>query len=353
MRRALRLAEKARGWTLPNPLVGAVIIKNGERIGEGFHTAFGKPHAEVEALASCTESPKGATLFVTLEPCTHHGKTPPCTDAILKSGIAKVVIATLDPSEKLNGKGVEILKKAGLEVEVGLLNKEAAELNRDFFTFHQKKRPFITLKAALSLDGKISANREEQTPITGDKSQVFLHVLRREHQAILLGAGTVFTDDPHLGVRRVEGRDPLRIILQGDRELPKKARIFRDSNFLVLKNQTLPEVLKTLYEKEVVSVLVEGGNQVFTAFLESNCVDELKLFIAPVFLGEEALPFAQIKKLLKLKKTRLEELGQDLLLTAFIEHPTHPQVNKEAGTAKGKKLQKKIGKSKSRKSKNS
>ena len=253
----------------------------------------------------------------------------------------------------MNGKGVEILKKAGLKVEVGLLNREATELNRDFFTFHQKKRPFITLKAALSLDGKISTNREKQTPITEGKSQVFLHLLRHKHQAILVGAGTVFADDPHLGVRLVEGRDPLRIILQGDRELPKKAQVFRDSNILILRNKSVKEVLKNLYEKEVVSVLVEGGNEVFTSFLDEGCVDQLKLFIAPVFLGDEALPFAQIKKTLKLKKTTVEELGQDLLMTALIEQPTHPQIDTEAGRSKDKKLQKKIEVSKARKSKNS
>ena len=353
MRRALRLAEKARGWTLPNPLVGALIIKDERRIGEGHHTGFGKPHAEVEALASCTESPEGATLYVTLEPCPHQGKTPPCTDAILKSGIAKVVIAALDPSEKANGKGVKILKDAGLEVEVGLLNKEAMELNKEFFTFHQKKRPFITLKAALSLGGKISMDRESKTSLTGDKTQIFLHQLRHEHQAILVGAGTVLSDNPHLGVRQVKGRDPLRIILQGERELPMDAHVFRDSNFLVLKNQKIESLLKSLYEKEVISVLVEGGSEIFTAFLEADCVDEMKLFIAPIFLGESALPFANLKEPLQLKKTKLQEIGRDFLLTALVEQSADAHVAEKTAASKDKKLNKQVGIRKSRKAKQS
>lgn len=313
MRRALRLAEKARGWTLPNPMVGAVLVKNGERIGEGYHTRHGADHAEVEALKSCSESPAGATLYVTLEPCCHHGKTPPCTDAILASGIKKVVIASLDPSEKVNGKGAQILREAGIEVEVGLLQGEAEELNRAFTTFHQKNRPFITLKVAMSLDGKIAKQRGEETVLTGKQTQKQVHRLRHEHQAILVGAGTILADDPHLGVRLVEGRDPLRIILEGKRKLPRNAQVFRDDNVLVLKDQSIETLLPRLVEENVQSVLVEGGQEVFESFLAAGIVDELHVFQAPVILGDEALAFCKNPFAFELKHSR--NLGQDLWLS--------------------------------------
>lgn len=319
MNRALRLAEKAKGWTLPNPMVGAVLVKEGKRIGEGYHTRYGAAHAEVEALQNASTSPQGSTLYVTLEPCCHQGKTPPCTKAILESGITKVVIATLDPSEKVSGKGVQELRSAGIEVEIGLLEDEARQLNRFFFTYHEKKRPFITLKAAISLDGKIAGGPGEQTKLTGMPAQKYLHALRHEHEAILIGAGTAITDDPHLGVRYVEGRDPLRVILTEDRTLDQNLNIFRDENYWILKGKTVSEVLEELYQKEITSVLVEGGQKVFESFLAAQAVDELQLFLAPLFLGEEALAFAKIKTPLKLKNIHRKMLGKDFLLQAIPE----------------------------------
>ncbi|MFA6024632.1 MAG: bifunctional diaminohydroxyphosphoribosylaminopyrimidine deaminase/5-amino-6-(5-phosphoribosylamino)uracil reductase RibD [Candidatus Gracilibacteria bacterium] len=315
MRRALRLAEKGRGWVLPNPMVGAVILKGEERIGEGYHQKWGGPHAEIEALNSCTESPEGATLFVTLEPCCHHGKTPPCTEAIIKSGIKKVVVACKDPSKKVNGKGVLELEAAGITVEVGVLEEAARSLNEAFFTFHEKNRPFITLKMAISLDGKIAAKKGEESPITGEKTRRQVHILRKNHQAILVGAGTVLSDDPHLGVRLVEGNDPLRIILKGKRALPKTAKIFRDDNVLILENQNIEDLLDTLYEKGIVSILVEGGSEVFTAFLESKKVDRVEVFQAPLVLGEKALPFAALTEPLAFERLNTTQVGQDFWIT--------------------------------------
>lgn len=319
MQRALRLAEQAKGWTNPNPMVGAILVKDGERIGEGYHSKFGAGHAEVEAIKNATASPEGATLYVTLEPCCHQGKTPPCTEAIIEAGITKVIVAVRDPSEKVCGKGIGALREAGIEVEVGLLEKEARELNRFFFTFHEKKRPFITLKAAISLDGKIAESKDKQTMLTGMPAQRYLHELRHEHQAILVGAGTVLTDDPHLGVRHVEGQDPLRIILAGKRKLAKKLQIFRDKNVLILEDKTIPEILHELYEKEISSVLVEGGQQVFESFLAAKMVDELQLFLAPLFLGKDAVPFAELGKPLTLTHVHTRTLGKDLLMNAVPE----------------------------------
>jgi len=310
MRRALRLAKKGRGATLPNPMVGAVIVKDDERIGEGYHTAFGAPHAEIEALNSCTTSPKDATLYVTLEPCSKAGKTPACTEAIINSGITKIIIATPDPSQN----GIEELKAANIEVEVGLLEEKARELNKIFFTSHEKKRPFITLKAAISLDGKISKSRKSQTQLTSKKALKHTHILRKNHQAILVGAGTVLADNPHLGTRLVEGRDPLRIILEGNTSIPKNSKIFRDENFLLFKNQSIEKVLNSLHKKNITSILVEGGHEIFTQFLEKQLVDELQIFIAPILLGTKALPFAETNISLSIRSVR--KLAPDVLITA-------------------------------------
>ncbi len=300
-------------------MVGAILVKDGERIGEGYHTKFGAAHAEVEAIKNATASPEGATLYVTLEPCCHQGKTGPCTEAIIEAGISKVIVAVRDPSEKVSGKGIGALREAGIEVEVGLLEKDARELNRFFFTYHEKKRPFVTLKAAISLDGKIAEAPGEQTALTGMPAQRYLHGLRHEHQAILVGAGTVLTDNPHLGVRHVEGRDPLRVVLTGLRKLPKTLAIFRDENVLLLSDKNIPKVLHELYEKEITSVLVEGGQKIFESFLAAQLVDELQLFLAPTFLGKKAVPFAELKKPLHLKHVHTKTLGKDLLLQAIPE----------------------------------
>lgn len=317
MNRALRLAEKARGWTEPNPMVGAVLMKDGERIGEGFHTRYGAAHAEVEAFKQCKElgfDPQGATLYVTLEPCCHHGKTPPCVEAVIASGVSRVVIASQDPNPKVAGKGIAALKEAGIEVSVGLLEDEAKELNRFFFHFFETGLPWVTLKAALSLDGKIAEEAGKETPLTGKVAQRYVHGLRHEHQAILVGAGTVLADDPHLGVREVEGRDPMRVILKGEKKLPKKLQIFRDENVLVLDQLSVEEVLKKLAELNVHSVLVEGGQGVFTQFIEAQKVDEMNLLIAPRFLGEGALSFAKTQEQFELKTVEVKKLGHDVLL---------------------------------------
>jgi len=328
---------------MPNPMVGAIIVHddtNGHdaqtsptRIGEGWHEKFGENHAEINAIENCIagdHSPKGATMYVTLEPCCHTGKTPPCTDAIIKSGVKKVVIATLDPNEKVAGKGAAALRAAGIEIEIGLLEEEARKLNREFFTFHEKKRPFITLKVAMSLDGKIAKNRTEQTWLTGPRAQKQVHIMRSKHEAILVGAGTIIADNPHLGVRLVEsqaGKDPLRVILQGKDPLPQDAAVFRDKNYLVLKEKSATEITAALHKKGITSLLVEGGQEVFNSFLASGLVDELKMLIAPVILGEDALPFTNINAALPVAIQSTQKLGQDVLITAT---PAHSQAQQHS-----------------------
>lgn len=317
MNRALRLAEKGRGWTEPNPMVGAVLMKDGERIGEGYHTRHGAAHAEVEAFKACEMAglnAKGATLFVTLEPCCHQGKTPPCVEAVIASGVSRVVIAAQDPNPKVAGQGIAALKAAGIEVSVGLLADAAKNLNRFFYHFFETGSPWVTLKAALSLDGKIAEAPGLETTLTGKPAQRYVHGLRHEHQAILVGAGTVLADDPHLGVREVEGRDPLRVILKGEKALPKKLQIFRDKNVLVLEELDVEAVLSELSARDVHSVLVEGGQAVFTAFLKSGFVNEVQLLLAPRFLGQKALDFATLDSGFSLQGLHTKTLGKDLLL---------------------------------------
>lgn len=314
MRRAIELAEKGKGWTLPNPMVGAVLVKNGRVIGEGYHKKWGSKHAELEALESCTENPKGAILYVTLEPCCHTGKTPPCTEALIRSRIAKVVIASKDPSVKVNGKGIKKLHLAGVQVELGLLQKESERLNRVFYTFHCKRRPFVILKAGMSLDGKIALRRGGETRLSASETHKYVHQQRHENQAILVGAGTVLSDDPHLGVRYVKGRDPLRVILQGRRKLQKKLLIFRDKNVIILKQKKISSILKKLYKMGVVSVLVEGGHLVFSGFLNARVVDEIHLIVSPRFLGPKALPLAKLIRPFKFLVKSRTKMGRDTLL---------------------------------------
>lgn len=316
MKLALELAGKGQGWVSPNPMVGAIIIKNGKIIGQGFHEKYGENHAEINALNSCKASPKNASIFVTLEPCCHFGKTPPCTHAIIESGIEKVFIGLKDPSEKISGKGIDELKKAGIKVFSGFLENEIREQNIHFFTFHEKKRPFISLKVAFSQDGKISRDKSEKTPITSEVANIFTHKLRHDHQAILVGAGTVISDNPHLGVRLIKGRDPLRIILSGLREIPKKSQIFRNENFLIFHNKTIVEILGALYEKNVISLLIEGGQEVFSSFINAKCIDKLYLISSPIKLGESAYPFLKKNIKLSFSQENVQQLGKDHLIVA-------------------------------------
>jgi len=308
MRRALKLAEK--GQVLPNPRVGAVLVKDGEKIGEGYHAQYGGNHAEIEALKNCSSSPKGATLYVTLEPCCHQGKTPPCTKAIIAAGISKVVVAVQDHSSKVNGKGLAELQKAGIEVEVGLMEEEARRLNKAFFAFHEKGRPFITLKWAQSLDAKIGIT-DQKVLLSGEPALNFAHGLRASHQAILVGASTALNDDPQLTTRRVPGADPLRIVLQGKKKLPKSLKIFANKNHLILPHQDLNQTLQTLTEKGIQSVLVEGGAQVLQSFLDAGLWDEAFVIVAPKTLGEGAVNAPLLPQNLAAGKPQI--LGKDVV----------------------------------------
>lgn len=312
MNGALRLAKKGAGKTFPNPAVGAVLVRGGRVVGRGFHRLAGLPHAEIEALRSAGKSTRGATLYVTLEPCNHTGRTPPCTDAIIKSGISRVVAATRDPNTRVQGKGIAKLRRAGISVSVGVRSKEAQKLNEQFFIFHEKKRPMVALKFAASMDGKLATRAGDSKWITNKDARAFARNLRGEYRAILVGVGTVVADNPHLGVRKKGMKDPLRVIIDPNLRAPLSSKVFRDRNVVVAtltrasqrrralftargirlllfrgKNIPVKKLLAELGKLGVESVMVEGGGETLGKFLDARAVDRVYAFYAPVLIGGE------------------------------------------------------------------
>ncbi len=307
MERCIELARQAQGRTAPNPMVGAVVVSDGAVIGEGWHTRAGQPHAEVGALASAGERARGATLYVNLEPCSHHGRTPPCTEAILRSGIARVVVGTLDPNPRVDGRGVARLREAGLEVTVGVAEASCRELNAAFLTAMQLGRPQVVLKAAASLDGRIATPTGESRWITSASARAHVHGLRDRYDAILVGSGTALADDPRLSCRLEGGRDPVPVLLDARLRVPGSARMFSaGSAALVYSTRpppvdhpatviqvppapgggvALPAVLEHLARRGVHSLLVEGGGMIHRAFLEAGLVDRVLLYLAPRVLA--------------------------------------------------------------------
>ncbi|NWF91060.1 MAG: bifunctional diaminohydroxyphosphoribosylaminopyrimidine deaminase/5-amino-6-(5-phosphoribosylamino)uracil reductase RibD [Ignavibacteriaceae bacterium] len=348
----LELAKKGAGNVSPNPLVGCVIIKNEKIIGAGYHEEYGGNHAEVNAINSARESVEGATLYVNLEPCSHFGKTPPCVDKIIESRIGKVVIGTLDMNPLVSGKGIKKLKAAGLEVSVGKLEKDCIELNKFFFKYITKNLPYVSLKAAQTLDGKIADFKGDSRWISSTLSRKHVHLLRSRYDAVLVGAGTIRTDNPRLTVRLMEGRNPKRIILNSKLNLSTKHRIFTDNgdkNLIVVTSRNnlskkaklkkltdlgvtiifakenanglinLKSALSELAKHQITSILVEGGSEVYSSFIKEKLYDNILLFIAPKFLGN-GIPFANInesgilKNAEKFKSINVETYDSDLLV---------------------------------------
>jgi len=312
MARCLELAKMGAGSTSPNPLVGCIIVCNNEIIGEGYHQKHGEPHAEVNAINSVTNTDllKESTLYVTLEPCAHYGLTPPCSDLIIARQIPKVVIGTIDPFAKVAGKGIERLKNAGIEVKPGVLEKECRELNKRFFTFHEKKRPYVILKWAQSLDGFIDINRSEKdfgqpTWITEDKALQKVHEMRAVEDAVFVGTNTALIDNPSLTVRRCKGRNPVRVVLDNQLRLPKNLKLFDGTAKTIVFNSKqnyetgnisyvkinfdkniLPQILNELHRINILSLIVEGGKQLLESFINENLWDEAYQFIGNKFLTD-------------------------------------------------------------------
>lgn len=320
MLRAIELAKKGSGWTNPNPRVGAVIVKDNRIIGEGYHEKFGQLHAERNALAHLTETAKDSTLYVTLEPCCHYGKTPPCTEAIKENGIKKVVVGSRDPNPLVAGKGIKFLKDNGIEVIEDFLKDECDKLNPFFFKNINNKKPYVAIKYAMTLDGKIATRMGESKWITGKKAREHVHKLRGEYAAILAGIETVLSDDPLLNCRIEGGHQPLRIILDSSLRIPLDSQIVKtakDYHTLVVCSTNLEsekakqliekgvevwsvpredrkvdliKLMDLLHEKNIDSVFIEGGATINEQALKSGIVDHVYSYIAPkIFGGKEAL----------------------------------------------------------------
>ncbi len=295
MQEALSLARRNLGQTWPNPSVGAVLVKDGAIIGRGYTGRGGRPHAEVQAIAEAGAAAKNATLYVTLEPCAHHGKTPPCSDAVIKAGIAHCIVACRDPHRDVNGKGIAQLKQAGIQVSENICEKEAREINRGFFSVVEKNRPYVALKIATSADGKIAyPEGSDKQWITGEAAREEVHRLRSEHDVILTGIGTVLADDPMLTVRipGMEDKSPVRVVLDRHHRLPAASRIATTKDSVrtwILNAPTIEETLRVLAEKGVTRVLVEAGQTLNSAFINSGLVDRIYWFRAPSEIGAQGL----------------------------------------------------------------
>jgi diaminohydroxyphosphoribosylaminopyrimidine deaminase / 5-amino-6-(5-phosphoribosylamino)uracil reductase len=356
MRLALAEAQKGVGRTAPNPPVGAVLVRSGRVVGRGHHQRAGAPHAEVVALRRARDRSRGADLYTTLEPCNHQGRTPPCTAAILARGVRRVYLGNRDPNPKVSGGGVRRLRRAGVPVFVGILAKECEKLNAPFFCLVSKGRPFVTMKIAMSSDGRIATASGDSKWITGDRARALVHELRDKVDAVLVGAGTVRADDPRLTSRipNRKTRDPIRVVLDSRLSLPSTARVFRrtsraatwvaaarDASLVREKRLTkngvevircrsrggridVRDLLAKLGQRGVMHLLVEGGAETYGSFLSAGVVDRLMLFIAPVVLGQGGKAWASIpgarrvEEAMRLKPESSRKIGADILIEATV-----------------------------------
>jgi diaminohydroxyphosphoribosylaminopyrimidine deaminase / 5-amino-6-(5-phosphoribosylamino)uracil reductase len=308
--RALELAERGRDTTRPNPVVGAVVVRNGQVVGEGWHERKGGPHAEVVALEAAGRLARGATLYVTMEPCAHHGSTPPCTEAVLESGVAKVVAGSLDPNPEAGG-GLELLREAGVEVE-DADSFAAREQNAAWRTWIAERRPFVILKLAVTLDGRVAVPNTRW--ISGEKSRRRVHQLRAQVDAVAVGMGTVLADDPQLTARDVDAARQPRRLAFGRGPLP-------DGSELELRPGQLADELDALAQDGVQSLLLEGGPRLAQAFLQADLVDQILLFVAPQVGGEGPRFAPELGATVALRRLRAEQVGQDVLLSAYVHEP--------------------------------
>jgi diaminohydroxyphosphoribosylaminopyrimidine deaminase/5-amino-6-(5-phosphoribosylamino)uracil reductase len=345
IRKTFELASRAHGSTWPNPMVGAVIVKNDRIISEGLHQKKGGDHAEIDAIKKAKESVNGATIYVNLEPCCHTNKsTPPCSQRLIQEGIKKVVFCNIDPNENVNGKGIELLRSHGIEVIHGVLNEEGEKLNEVFFLSERLKRPFIHFKAATSLDGKIAMPSGESKWITGEEARLHVHHLRSLHQGIIIGGETLRQDNPKLTVRipGFAGVQPWRIVITKSGDLPENHHLFQDEqkhrtivytqshlgfNFpveQVIKIKNIKEVMNDLYQKKIISILLESGAGLASSFMKENLIDRISLYQNLSFIGSGKDLFGELN-FLKLENrpviTNIETqwIGNDHYITGLIK----------------------------------
>jgi diaminohydroxyphosphoribosylaminopyrimidine deaminase/5-amino-6-(5-phosphoribosylamino)uracil reductase len=355
MKRVLRLAEKGRGRTSPNPMVGAILVKDGRIVAEGYHAKAGEPHAEIIALRKTGKEAKEATLYLNLEPCTHYGKTPPCAPVVIEAGVRRAVIGMEDPNPLVKGRGVEALKRAGLDVYVGILEKECRRLNEAFCKYILNKEPFLILKVVATLDGKIATRKGESQWISGEASRRFVHRLRDQVDGVIVGIGTVLKDDPMLTARVKGGKDPYRIILDSRLRIPENAKVIEISpsktivattelapgdkverlekkgvRVLILDSKKgrvdLKPCLFKLGEMGMMSLLVEGGSQLNGSFLDEGLIDKIFLFLSPKLIGDpQALGMfdghgvTSLKEAIPLNELKIRRIGGDLLLEGYLQ----------------------------------
>jgi diaminohydroxyphosphoribosylaminopyrimidine deaminase/5-amino-6-(5-phosphoribosylamino)uracil reductase len=358
MGEALKLAKKGAGRVSPNPMVGAVVVKNGKIIGKGYHRFFGGAHAEINAIESAGNAVKGADLYVTLEPCSHFGKTPPCVEALINSGIRKVFIGMVDPNPFVSGKGIRKLKKAGITVKTGILDMKCRRLNESFVKHITKKEPFVILKSAISLDGKIASHTGDSKWITCEESRRFVHRMRFESDAVMVGVGTVIADDPRLNVRlfRKIKKEPFRVIVDSSLKIPlgsnvlkpdfaektivavskeksvsKKSGVIKNMGAQVIpvpvknKRIDLKVLIRILAKKGIASILLEGGSEVNAAALEAKIVDRVMLFYSPKLVGgKKAFGMiggqgkSLISEAIKVDDLNIRRMGTDFIVEGYV-----------------------------------
>ena len=352
MGKALTLARRGLGKTSPNPMVGALFVKDGEIIGQGYHRRYGGNHAEIDAIEDARENINGSTLYVTLEPCCHHGKkTPPCLDALLKYNLARVVIGTADPNPQVNGRSIDALREHGVETKVGVLSEQCHQLNEVYFKYIQTRMPFITLKFAQTLDGRIATATGDSRWISSEPSLKLAHKLRSFHDAVLVGVGTVLTDNPQLTVRLVKGRNPLRIVIDSKLRIPLNSRILQDQEIaptiIATTSQNrenasslrqmgiellnvgedkdgevdLKDLFQKLGQRNISSVLVEGGATVITSLIRQGLVDKLLVILSPKIIGKGIdaigdLKILDIGRALRFSFIKTYRSGEDLVIEA-------------------------------------
>ena len=353
MKMALNLAKRGAPWTRPNPLVGAVIVKKGRIIGKGYHRCCGENHAEINAIENAEEPIRDSTVYINLEPCSHRGRTPPCVDRLVAEKPARVVIGTVDPNPLVSGRGVATLKRNGIETRVGVLEEQCREINEIFFKFIRTRIPFVTLKFAQSIDGKIATATGHSRWISSEPSRIFAHRLRSFHEAILVGSGTVVKDDPELTCRLVKGRDPLRVIVDSKLKIPLKTRVLQEQDrvkTLVFtaaghdrkkmaalsdlgievkvagtKQVDLSAVLQELGKRQVSSLLVEGGAAVITSFVREGLADRIIIISAPKIFGKGTdaigeLAVRKVDQAIPLIIRRVSRKDGDIIVDARFEH---------------------------------
>jgi diaminohydroxyphosphoribosylaminopyrimidine deaminase/5-amino-6-(5-phosphoribosylamino)uracil reductase len=366
MRLALQEAERGLGRTSPNPVVGAVVVKAGRVVGKGHHARAGGPHAEIAALKKAGKIAKGATLYTTLEPCDHYGRTPPCSEAILAAGVTRVVCGSADPNPLVNGRGIARLRRARVKVETGVLRAEADRLNRPFFKLVEKGMPWVTLKAAITLDGKLATDSGESKWISGEASREDVHRLRDRVDAVVVGAQTARRDDPLLTTRlpKGKGHNALRVVVDSGLTLPADRKLFDsgeaktvvattlaadDARALTLANRgvevwTLPRssegvdlaaLLRRLGEQGALHVLVEGGATLFASLLRAGLADELVLYVAPKILGAgkpwvAELGITEMERALRASAPQVERFGDDLKLSFLLGEGRSPRRSRKA-----------------------